>query len=63
MSLALDAAAQDLLFREAQTANTFTDEPVTDEQVQADLRPGEVRPDRLQPVAAADNPGPFAGGP
>ncbi len=35
MSLALDAAAQDLLFREAQTAHTFTDEPVTDEQVQA----------------------------
>ncbi|MEU7222975.1 malonic semialdehyde reductase [Streptomyces chrestomyceticus] len=35
MSLALDAAAQDLLFREAQTANSFTDEPVTDEQVQA----------------------------
>ncbi|WP_055587357.1 malonic semialdehyde reductase [Peterkaempfera griseoplana] len=33
--LALDAAAQDLLFREARTANTFTDEPVTDEQVQA----------------------------
>ncbi|MEU9121381.1 malonic semialdehyde reductase [Streptomyces sp. NPDC048506] len=35
MTLALDAAAQDLLFRGAQTANTFTDEPVTDEQVQA----------------------------
>ncbi len=35
MSLALDAAAQDLLFREAQTANSFTDEPVSDEQVQA----------------------------
>lgn len=35
MSLALDPAAQDLLFREARTANTFTDEPVTDEQVQA----------------------------
>ncbi|MDI3403627.1 malonic semialdehyde reductase [Streptomyces cavernicola] len=35
MSLALDAAAQDLLFREARTANTFTDEPVTEEQVQA----------------------------
>ncbi|MFE7546369.1 malonic semialdehyde reductase [Streptomyces platensis] len=35
MSLALDAAAQDLLFREARTANTFTDEPVTDEQIQA----------------------------
>ncbi|MEV0266680.1 malonic semialdehyde reductase [Streptomyces sp. NPDC050617] len=35
MTLALDAAAQDLLFREARTANTFTDEPVTDEQMQA----------------------------
>jgi nitroreductase len=35
MSLALDPAAQDLLFRQAHTANTFTDEPVTDEQVQA----------------------------
>lgn len=35
MTLVLDAAAQDLLFREARTANTFTDEPVTDEQIQA----------------------------
>ncbi|MEW2221397.1 malonic semialdehyde reductase [Streptomyces sp. NPDC006990] len=35
MALALDPAAQDLLFREARTANTFTDEPVTEEQVQA----------------------------
>ncbi|MFJ5609604.1 malonic semialdehyde reductase [Streptomyces sp. NPDC093221] len=35
MTLVLDTAAQDLLFREARTANTFTDEPVTDEQVQA----------------------------
>ncbi|MEV5493698.1 malonic semialdehyde reductase [Streptomyces bobili] len=35
MSLALDPAAQDLLFRDAHTANTFTDEPVTEEQVQA----------------------------
>ncbi|MEU6364486.1 malonic semialdehyde reductase [Streptomyces sp. NPDC046931] len=35
MSLTLDPAAQDLLFREARTANTFTDEQVTDEQVQA----------------------------
>ncbi|MFC8349674.1 malonic semialdehyde reductase [Streptomyces sp. NPDC057280] len=35
MSLVLDAAAQDLLFREARTANTFTDEPVTDEQILA----------------------------
>ena len=33
--LALDPAAQDLLFREARTANAFTDEPVSDEQVQA----------------------------
>jgi 3-hydroxypropanoate dehydrogenase len=35
MSLVLDPAAQDLLFREARTANAFTAEPVTDEQVQA----------------------------
>ncbi|MGV9887362.1 malonic semialdehyde reductase [Streptomyces sp. NPDC003395] len=35
MSLVLDPAAQDLLFREARTANAFTDEPVTDEQLQA----------------------------
>jgi 3-hydroxypropanoate dehydrogenase len=35
MSLALDPTAQDLLFREARTANTFTEEPVSDEQVQA----------------------------
>ncbi|HEX5567989.1 MAG TPA: malonic semialdehyde reductase [Streptomyces sp.] len=33
MTLALDRAAQDLLFREAHTAHTFTDEQVTDEQV------------------------------
>ncbi|WP_018657915.1 malonic semialdehyde reductase [Actinomadura flavalba] len=33
--LALDAAAQDLLFREARTANAFTDEPVTDDQLAA----------------------------
>ena len=33
--LVLDAAAQDLLFRTARTANTFTDEPVTDEQIHA----------------------------
>ncbi|MCA2206883.1 malonic semialdehyde reductase [Nocardia rosealba] len=33
--LALDAAAQDMLFRTARTANTFTDEPVTDEQFRA----------------------------
>ncbi|SBT37210.1 malonic semialdehyde reductase [Micromonospora auratinigra] len=33
--LALDRAAQDLLFRAARTANTFTAEPVTDAQVRA----------------------------
>ncbi|GAB3846168.1 malonic semialdehyde reductase [Micromonospora andamanensis] len=32
---ALDRAGQDLLFRAARTANTFTDEPVTDAQVAA----------------------------
>lgn len=35
MPLTLSADAQDLLFREARTANTFTDEPVTDEQIRA----------------------------
>ena len=33
--LALPEAAQALLFREAHTANTFTDEPVTEEQLRA----------------------------
>ncbi|PWU47143.1 malonic semialdehyde reductase [Micromonospora globispora] len=33
--LALDPAAQDLLFRRARTANTFTDEPVDDDQLRA----------------------------
>ena len=33
--LALTADAQDLLFRESRTANTFTDEPVGDEQMRA----------------------------
>ncbi len=33
--LEIDERAQDLLFREARTANRFTDEPVTDEQVRA----------------------------
>ncbi|GHI87658.1 malonic semialdehyde reductase [Streptomyces xanthophaeus] len=35
MSLVLDSAAQDLLFREARTSNSFSDEPVTEEQIQA----------------------------
>lgn len=33
--LVLDGEAQDLLFREARTANAFSDAPVTDEQVRA----------------------------
>ena len=33
--LELSQHAQDLLFRRAHTANTFTDEPVSDEQVKA----------------------------
>ena len=33
--MTLSSEAQDLLFREARTANAFTDEPVTDEQVAA----------------------------
>ena len=35
MTLALTPEAQSLLFRDARTANTFSDEPVTDEQVAA----------------------------
>ncbi len=34
-ALALHPDAQDLLFREARTANAFTDEPVTDDQIRA----------------------------
>ncbi|WP_017603533.1 malonic semialdehyde reductase [Nocardiopsis alkaliphila] len=34
-TLALSKDAQDLLFRSARTANTFTDEPVTEEQLRA----------------------------
>ncbi|MEV5707866.1 malonic semialdehyde reductase [Actinoallomurus sp. NPDC052274] len=33
--LSIDPTAQDILFRTARTANTFTDEPVSDEQVRA----------------------------
>lgn len=33
--LVLHQAAQDLLFRDARTANTFSDEPVSDEQIAA----------------------------
>lgn len=34
-ALTLSDEAQNLLFRDARTANAFTDEPVTDEQIQA----------------------------
>jgi 3-hydroxypropanoate dehydrogenase len=34
-ALALNKDAQDLLFRSARTANAFTDEPVTDQQLRA----------------------------
>lgn len=34
-TLALDEHAQDLLFRQARTSNSFSDEPVDDEQVRA----------------------------
>ena len=34
-NLILSSDAQDLLFREARTANSFSDEPVTDEQIEA----------------------------
>jgi 3-hydroxypropanoate dehydrogenase len=33
--LAIDQATQDLLFKQARTANAFTDEPVTEDQVRA----------------------------
>ncbi|MCO6006432.1 malonic semialdehyde reductase [Actinoallomurus purpureus] len=33
--LSIDATAQDILFREARTANAFTDEPVSENQVRA----------------------------
>lgn len=35
MSLALSPEAQSLLFRDARTANAFTDEPVSDDQIAA----------------------------
>lgn len=35
MTMTLSPDAQDLLFREARTANSFTDEPVSDEQIAA----------------------------
>jgi nitroreductase len=33
--LAIDASTQDLLFRQARSANAFTDEPVSEEQIRA----------------------------
>jgi 3-hydroxypropanoate dehydrogenase len=49
--LALDPAAQALLFTEARTANTFSDEPVSDEQLRA-----IVELAKWPPTAANTNP-------
>jgi 3-hydroxypropanoate dehydrogenase len=49
--LALDPAAQALLFTEARTANTFSDEPVSDEQLRA-----IVELSKWPPTAANTNP-------
>ena len=49
--LALDPAAQALLFTEARTANTFSDEPVSDEQLRA-----IVELAKWPPTAANVNP-------
>jgi hypothetical protein len=38
-TLMLSTDAQDLLFRQARTPNTFTDEPVTDEQISSSTHP------------------------
>ena len=59
--LALDDAAQDLLFRDAHTANSFTSEPVSDEQIKEiwDLirwapTGGNASPGRLLIVRSAE---------
>jgi 3-hydroxypropanoate dehydrogenase len=49
--LALDESAQALLFTEARTANTFSDEPVSDEQLRA-----IVELAKWPPTAANTNP-------
>src|ERR1700691_5961229 len=49
--LALDPAAQALLFTEARTANTFSEEPVSDEQLRA-----IVELAKWPPTAANTNP-------
>jgi 3-hydroxypropanoate dehydrogenase len=49
--LALDATAQALLFTEARTANTFSEEPVSDEQLRA-----IVELAKWPPTAANTNP-------
>ena len=50
-ALALDADAQRLLFTEARSANAFTDEPVTDEQLRAIYELA-----KFPPTAANTNP-------
>ena len=56
--LALSPEAQALLFREARTANTFSDEPVTDEQVAAIYDLVKYAPTAMNTQAAADPAGP-----
>ena len=60
-ALALSDEAQDLLFREARTASTFTDEPVSDEQVRAIYDLVKYAP-TWSTGAAADDPGALAAG-
>jgi nitroreductase len=55
-SLTLDAAAQDLLFREARTANTFSSEPVGEERLRAiyDLVKWAPTAMNMQPLRIVD---------
>ena len=58
--LTLAPEAQNLLFLEARTANTFTDEPVTEDQVRAIYELVKYGPDLDEPAAAAHRPGALA---
>jgi 3-hydroxypropanoate dehydrogenase len=55
--LALDPAAQALLFTEARTANTFSEEPVSDEQLRAivELANSQAARERLVPLMSEGN--------
>ena len=50
--LQLSPEAQDLLFRKARTANTFTDDPVSDEQVAATNSFRQLKPTHDRMLAA-----------